>query len=115
MRINLFSSSSAATLLAWTTLTAPLVAANDILKTNGFSSCIDDAKIKIEKVDVTYDRTTQKVKFDVAGTSLEIQKVMATLKVSAYGNEVYANEFDPCDEATRVDQLCPSMSSLSKL
>ncbi|KAK2762807.1 hypothetical protein FQN54_000982 [Arachnomyces sp. PD_36] len=94
-------------LLLCASLTAHLVSANDVLKTNGFAPCITDADIKVDKVDVTYDRTTQKVTFDAAGSSLKIQKVMANLRVTAYGKEVYNNEFDPCAEDTKVDQLCP--------
>lgn len=100
---------SASSLLLCISFTAQLVSAADVLKTNGFSPCVQNAEIKVDKVDVTYDRTTQKVTFDAAGSSLKIQEVLATLKVTAYGNEVYNNEFDPCDKDTKVDQLCPGM------
>lgn len=110
MRINPLSSSRAAatSLLLCASLTAQLASANDILKTSGITTCIHDAEIKVDKVDVTYDRGKQTVTFDAAGSSMKIQEVMATLKVTAYGNEVYNNEFDPCDEDTKVEQLCPS-------
>ncbi|KAH9864665.1 hypothetical protein J1614_010600 [Plenodomus biglobosus] len=88
---------------------APLaVLAGDVLKTNGYSSCLTGTPdIKVNKLDITFDRSTKKVVFDVSGTNEKEQKVMATLLVNAYGREVYKNEFDPCDEATKVDQLCP--------
>jgi hypothetical protein len=88
---------------------APLGAlANDVLKTNGYSSCsTGNTDIKVNKLDLEFDRTTKKIKFDVSGTNGKEQKVMATLIVNAYGKEVYKNEFDPCEGNTKVDQLCP--------
>lgn len=78
----------------------------DILKTDGFSMC-GTSDIKIERMQISYDNALKKVVFDVAGTSNKEEKVMAVLKVLAYGKEVYTKEFDPCDSATKVDQLCP--------
>lgn len=94
---------------------APLGAlAGDILKTNGYSSCLTGtADITVHKLDIEFDRSTKKVKFDVSGTNEKEQKVMATLIVNAYGKEVYRNEFNPCDSGTKVDQLCPGMLLLS--
>ncbi|KAF2848260.1 TRP-domain-containing protein [Plenodomus tracheiphilus IPT5] len=88
---------------------APLgVLAGDVLKTNGYSSCLTGTPdIKVNKLDITFDRSTKKVVFDVSGTNEKEQKVMATLVVNAYGKEVYKKEFDPCDEGTKVEQLCP--------
>lgn len=88
---------------------APLgVIAGDILKTNGYSSCLSGpSDIRVNKLNIEFDRNTKKVKFDVSGTNEKEQKVMATLIVNAYGREVYKNSFDPCDGATKVDQLCP--------
>ncbi|KAF2729013.1 TRP-domain-containing protein [Polyplosphaeria fusca] len=87
---------------------APLGAlAADILKTNGYSSCQDQSDIKVNNLDIEFDRATKKVKFDVAGESESEQKVMATLIVNAYGKEVYKNEFNPCDDNTKVPKLCP--------
>lgn len=93
---------------------APLGAlANDVLKTNGYSSCSDgDADIKVHRLDLEFDRTTKKVTFDVSGTSEKVQKVMAKLVVNAYGIEVYKNEFNPCDDGNKVEQLCPSPSPM---
>jgi len=83
------------------------VFAADILQTNGFSSCASTSDIKVNKMDIKYNRATNKVIFDVAGVSEKEQKVMAKLVVSAYGKEVYKNEFNPCDQASFVQQLCP--------
>ncbi|EOD48514.1 putative duf907 domain protein [Neofusicoccum parvum UCRNP2] len=86
----------------------PAVAlAGDVLTTNGFTTCLNNASIEITKMDVTYNRATNKVVFDVAGTSGQEQKVMASLSVTAYGKEVYSKSFNPCDEDNKVDQLCP--------
>ncbi|KAF9733329.1 transient receptor potential ion channel [Paraphaeosphaeria minitans] len=88
--------------------TAPLGAlASDVLKTTGYSSCQNDADIKVNRMDVEFVKSTRKVTFDVSGTSLKKQDVIATLVVNAYGIEVYKNEFDPCDGDTKVPQLCP--------
>jgi hypothetical protein len=94
---------------------APLgVLAGDVLKTNGFSSCLNGpSDIKVNKLDIQFDRSTKKIKFDVSGTNEKVQKVMAKLIVNAYGKEVYSKEFDPCDPGTKVDQLCPGMSITS--
>lgn len=88
---------------------APLGAlANDVLKTNGYNSCLNgNSDITVNKLDIEFDRTTKKIKFDVSGTNAKEQKVMATLKVNAYGKEVYSNTFDPCEGTMKVDQLCP--------
>ena len=92
---------------------APLgVLANDVLKTNGYSSCLTgNSDITVNKLDIEFDRSTKKVKFDVSGTNAKQQKVMATLQVNAYGKSVYSKTFDPCDEGTKVDQLCPGRLS----
>ena len=88
---------------------APLgVLANDVLKTNGYSSCLTgNSDITVNKLDIEFDRSTKKVKFDVSGTNAKEQKVMATLQVNAYGKSVYSKTFDPCEEGTKVEQLCP--------
>jgi hypothetical protein len=88
---------------------APLGAlAGDVLKTNGYSSCLNGpTDIQVNKLDIQFDRSTKKVVFDVSGTNEKEQKVMATLIVNAYGKEVYKKEFDPCGDETNVPQLCP--------
>ncbi|KAL8682540.1 MAG: hypothetical protein Q9186_001393 [Xanthomendoza sp. 1 TL-2023] len=79
----------------------------DILKTSGFTSCLDDSAIKVTKLHVEYDRSKGTVTFDVGGNSAKIQNVTASLTVSAYGNQVYTKNFNPCDPASEVAQLCP--------
>ena len=90
---------------------APLgVLAGDVLKTNGYTSCLNGAEeIKVNKLDIAFDRSTKKVTFDVSGTNEKETKVMATLTVKAYGKTVYDKTFDPCDEG--VTQLCPGAHS----
>lgn len=77
------------------------------LSTSGFSNCDSESPIQVDNVDIVYDKTSQVVTFDVAGTSSKQQKVMATLNVTAYGISVYSNTFNPCDNSTYVEQLCP--------
>ena len=81
--------------------------AADVLKTNGFSECSNNATVKVNRMNVEYDKDTKVVTFDVSGTSTEEQNVTASLVVTAYGKQVYQRDFDPCDESTKVDQLCP--------
>lgn len=83
------------------------VFAGDVLQTTGFSSCGSDADIQVQKMNIKYDKSTQLVVFDVAGTSNKVQEVTASLVVTAYGQQVYEKSFDPCDAATKVEQLCP--------
>ena len=92
---------------------APLgVLANDVLQTNGYSSCLTGSSdITVNKLDISFDRTTKKIKFDVSGTNSKEQKVMATLLVNAYGRSVYNKTFNPCEGDTKVDQLCPGRFS----
>ena len=92
-------------------LLLPAALAADTLKTEGFSSCMDNAQIKVNRMDIQYDKSSNQVTFDVSGSSDKSQKVVATLVVSAYGKDVYKKEFDPCDEASKVDQLCPGKPS----
>jgi hypothetical protein len=88
------------------------VLAGDVLKTNGYSSCMNGpADIKVNKLDIQFDRASKKVVFDVSGTNEKEQKVMATLIVNAYGKEVYKQPFNPCDDSTKVAQLCPGTST----
>lgn len=78
-----------------------------ILQTNGFSDCGSDSTIKVDKINISYNNDNKTVSFDVAGSSKERQNVSAVLEVTAYGNTVYTNSFNPCDKATFVDRLCP--------
>lgn len=93
-------------LLASLTLLSGALAA-DILKTNGFSNCITNSQINVNNVDISFDRSSNQITFDVSGTSDETQDVTATLIVTAYGVQVYNNTFDPCAADTKVEQLCP--------
>ncbi|KFA72587.1 hypothetical protein S40288_10100 [Stachybotrys chartarum IBT 40288] len=83
------------------------VLGDDILSTNGFTNCMDNSDIKVERVDITYNNSNKTVNFNVAGSSTGEQRVKAVLSVTAYGNPIYENEFDPCDDSTFVSQLCP--------
>lgn len=92
------------TLFLLSTLSARALA-TDILTTDGFSLCSTSATIQVDKLEATYDRTTRKITFDVAGSSTESQNVTLDLTVTAYGKEVYTKDFDPC--TLDMDQMCP--------
>ena len=68
---------------------------------------MNNAEITVQQMNIQYDRQNNQVTFDVAGTSDKQQKVTASLVVSAYGKQVYQKDFNPCDQATLVTQLCP--------
>ena len=97
------------TILAWTSFSILLtsISANDVLQTEGFTNCIDDAAIQIKRLNISFNRATNKVAFDVAGYSPKEQKVMASLSALAYGKKVYSKDFNPCDDNAKVPQLCP--------
>lgn len=84
-----------------------IVLGNDILKTQGFTTCLDNSTITVTNLDLQYDRSAGAITFDVGGSSSRIQRVMASLTVTAYGKEVYRKDFNPCEEDTKVTQLCP--------
>ncbi|KAI4127700.1 MAG: hypothetical protein LQ338_003075 [Usnochroma carphineum] len=106
MRLSQHGLGRLSQLLALGALPARVLSA-DILKTSGFTSCLDNSAVQVNKLDIQYDRSKGSVTFNVAGTSAKVQNVTAALTVSAYGNEVYTKAFNPCDEGSRVDQLCP--------
>lgn len=81
------------------------VLGTDVLRTKGFSSCLDNSTIKVNNLNVQYDRSAGVVTFDVGGTSTKSQNVTASLTVTAYGKQVYQKDFDPC--SPKIDQLCP--------
>lgn len=81
--------------------------ASDVLTTTGFTMCMADSDITVTALHIQYDRTTQQITFDVAGTSSKVENVTAALYVTAYGKQVYQKSFNPCDEISKVDQLCP--------
>lgn len=85
----------------------PSVYADSVLKTDGFNDCGGDGSIKVNKVDISFDKGSNKVDFDLQGDSDKEQEVTASLVVEAYGVKVFEQDFDPCDDATKVKQLCP--------
>jgi hypothetical protein len=87
--------------------------ADQILKTSGFSTCLSNASITVQRSDVEYNNDKKQVTFNVAGTSGKSMNVTAEIRVTAYGTEVYKNSFNPCDKDAFVEQLCPGMYSTS--
>ncbi|KAI0889140.1 TRP-domain-containing protein [Annulohypoxylon maeteangense] len=83
------------------------VLGDDLLVTSGFTNCEDGSAITVQKADISYNNADKTVVFDVAGTSNKQQNVTATLSVTAYGQDVYTNSFNPCESGTYVEQLCP--------
>ncbi|THX02103.1 TRP-domain-containing protein [Aureobasidium pullulans] len=83
------------------------VLGGDILSTQGYSLCSSDPTIQVQALDIQYDRSTNQVVFNVAGSSSISQKVKAKILVTAYGRQVYEKSFNPCDSDTYVEQLCP--------
>lgn len=81
----------------------------DVLETVGFSSCNTNASVSVQRVDIKYNNDNKTVSFDVAGSSNKVQNVTAVLNVTAYGQDIYSNSFDPCEKSTFVQQLCPGM------
>lgn len=85
----------------------PQALAADTLSTAGYNLCLANSDIKVTALDVSYTRSSKEVVFDVAGTNTKEQKVTASLTVTAYGNEIYTKEFDPCGSELHVAKLCP--------
>lgn len=106
MRSQLWSSRWLLRITALAALSTTILA-NDVLKTTGFTACLNNADITVTALDIQYDRSTQQVTFDVGGSSSKIQNVTASLYVTAYGKQVYQKDFNPCDDATKVIELCP--------
>ena len=96
-------------LLVWALLSYGALG-GDILTTGNFKSCQDNSSIQIQNLDVSFDRARQKVVFNVAGSSAEEQRVSARLSVNAYGKEVFSKDFNPCDDSTKISQLCPALA-----
>ncbi|KAH8704717.1 DUF907 domain protein [Talaromyces proteolyticus] len=91
-----------------TLLHTPLhVLATDVLKTDGYSLCAQSSAIQVQQFSIQYDRSTEQITFDVAGTSNKMQNVTVSLYVSAYGKQVYQKDFNPCDTDSKVVELCP--------
>jgi len=106
MMLRPFSTFSTISLLLLGTLPARGLA-DQVLQTSGFSTCLSDSSITVQNVDVQYNADQKQVTFNVAGTSSKVMNVTAQLNVTAYGTKVYQNSFNPCDQATFVEQLCP--------
>lgn len=85
------------------------VLAGDVLSTDGFTTCIDDPDVKVQALDLSYDKSTRKITFNVAGSSATVQNVTANLVVKAYGQEIYQNSFSPCEQG--MMELCPGKAS----
>lgn len=83
------------------------VLGTDVLTTNSFSTCLDNSDIRVDTLDVSYNRVTRKITFKVAGESTTAQNVTAKLVVSAYGKQFYQKTFSPCDEG--MAEMCPGM------
>ncbi|KAI1092738.1 TRP-domain-containing protein [Rostrohypoxylon terebratum] len=83
------------------------VLGDDLLVTSGFTNCEDDSPIRVQKADISYNNADKTVVFDVVGTSSKQQNVTATLSVTAYGQDVYTNSFNPCEAGSYIQQLCP--------
>ena len=72
---------------------------------------MNNPSVKVTKLNVSYNKNTRVLDFDVAGASDTVQKVKANLIVSAYGKQVYSTSFNPCDKG--MTQICPGKSLLS--
>ncbi|KAI1295832.1 TRP-domain-containing protein [Xylaria venustula] len=90
-----------------TALAASGVLGDDVLVTSGFNNCNNNSSITVDNVDIKYNNADKTVTFNVAGTSAKQQNVTAKLTVTAFGQDVYSNQFNPCASATFVQQLCP--------
>lgn len=116
MRINTFDMASTSTtwgskrLVALALTLAGSAMAENVLETIGLTNCGPDSDIRVRTADVSYDHGDKEVWFDLQGTSNRVQNVTAELKVTAYGEEIFAESFDPCDQSTFVEQLCPGKS-----
>ncbi|RPA76819.1 TRP-domain-containing protein [Ascobolus immersus RN42] len=99
------TSSLFASLLLLTTFGSRPVQGADVLKTNGFTTCLVTDEIKVTRMNIEYSKKTNEVTFDLAGISAKEQYVMAELRVTAYGKEVYTETFDPCEKDIKA--LCP--------
>jgi len=96
-------------IVTWTiAFLATGVLGDDILVTSGFDNCNNNnSDITVDNVDIKYNNADKTVTFNVAGTSAKEQNVTAKLSVTAFGQNVYSNEFNPCAVGTFVKQLCP--------
>ncbi|KAL1893626.1 hypothetical protein Cpir12675_004057 [Ceratocystis pirilliformis] len=86
----------------------PTVYAISELHTVGFSTCsASDAPITVNNVDISFDKDQEILVYSVSATSTKQQNVTAKLLVTVYGRDVYSESFNPCEEGSYVEQLCP--------
>ncbi|KAK4548882.1 hypothetical protein LTR36_008655 [Oleoguttula mirabilis] len=81
------------------------VLGGDILSTTSYSICMSNGTVQVNALDVTYNKNTRVLTFDVSGSSTVVQNVSAEMTVSAYGKTVYTKTFDPCDAG--MTEMCP--------
>ncbi|KAG9257975.1 uncharacterized protein F5Z01DRAFT_312220 [Emericellopsis atlantica] len=90
-----------------TSLFATGVLGDNILSTSGFTNCVSNSSIEVDRVNIRYNNGNKTVIFDVAGNNPKEQNVSAALEVKAYGQTIYEKSFNPCDKDTFVQKLCP--------
>lgn len=78
-----------------------------VLVTTGFNNCNDNSDIRVNRVDIKYDNGDKVITFDVGGANTKEQNVTGIFTVSAYGQQLFTKEFDPCSPKDHVEQLCP--------
>ncbi|KAH8123372.1 hypothetical protein ACSS6W_007102 [Trichoderma asperelloides] len=83
------------------------VMGDQILTTTGFTDCGSLPSITIQQLSITYDNDAKTVTFDIEGVSTISENVTASLDVTAYGVNAFTNSFNPCDQKTFVNELCP--------
>ncbi|KAM5445993.1 hypothetical protein MaudCBS49596_006938 [Microsporum audouinii] len=96
------------TTVAWTflSLNAGYTFAADILKNNGFSTCLDNSDIKVQRLDFVLDRAAKSITYDILGTNGKTQNVTVDITIDAYG-QIFKQHLDPCQGDTFVAELCP--------
>ena len=94
--------------LLFITLGPRQVLGGDILETKGFATCLESNSINISRLQIQYDRTTNNITFDLAGSSDKVQNVTALLTVTAYGRKLDEQSVNPCDKG--IMELCPGMA-----
>ncbi|EFE36159.1 uncharacterized protein ARB_05097 [Trichophyton benhamiae CBS 112371] len=98
------------TTVAWAfmSLNAGLTLAGDVLKNNGFNSCLQNSDIEIKELDFILNRASKTVTYNFVGMNIKTQNVTATITILAYG-QTFTQNLDPCSSDTFIDQLCPGM------
>lgn len=107
-RLSLQSISYLLPLLFVTILGPRQVLGGDILETKGFATCQASNSINISRLQIQYDRSTNNITFDLAGSSDKVQNVTALLTVTAYGRRLDEQSVDPCEKG--IMDLCPGMT-----